>query len=269
VLEFLSGDGVKDVIWPLLVAYPRLFGFWLAFPLFGQKGVPAMVRNGLTLTLALFAWPMIAGRQPNPLPQFTQWFWLGPKEVVIGFAIGFALGIVIWALESVGTLVDDLSGTNNAAQMDPSSGAPLGPTAQLVKHYALMLLLTSGVLGHFLVALVDSFRVWPWHDWKPDVVVLSHAFFMQRTTLFWDLTLRFIAPVMLALLLAELGLGLINRATPQFDVYRIGMPLKNLLAAFALAVSATFWAESGLQLFREDATALKQWVQGAVQVPRR
>jgi type III secretion protein T len=269
ISEFAVSGNVKDLLWPLLAAFPRLFGFWLAFPLLGQNSTPAMVRNGLTIAVALFAWPMVASQQPNPLPKLTEWFWLAPKEVLLGFSLGFSLGIVVWALESAGTLVDDLSGTNNAAQMDPSSGAPLGPTAQLAKHYTLTLLLVSGVLGHFLIGVVDSFRFWPWHAWWPDAAVLSQAFFMQRSALFWDLTLRFVAPVMLALLVAEIGLGLINRATPQFDVYRIGMPLKNLLAAFALAVTATFWAESAVQLFREDATALARWVQGTLQTPTR
>jgi type III secretion protein T len=256
MFEMLGGFRIKDLLWPLLVAYPRIFGFWLAFPLLGQKAVPLMLRNGITAAVALFAWPITASRMPHPMPEMSDWFLLLPKELAIGFCIGFSLGIVVWALESAGTLIDTQTGTNNAAQMDPNAGAPLGPTGVLLRQYALALVLTSGVFGHYLIAMVQSFTVWPWHGYWPDTQFLATAFFTSRTTLFWDLTLRFVAPLMLALLLVEIGLGLVNRSTPQFDVYRIGMPVKSVLAAAAIAITATFWSDALVQLYREDARAL-------------
>jgi type III secretion protein T len=249
-------SSLETLVWPLAVACPRIFGFWLAFPLFGQKVVPGMVRNGVTLAVALFAWPVVASRMPNPMPRTFEWLLLLPKELAIGFAIGLSLGVIVWALESAGTLIDTQSGTNNAAQMDPSAGAPLGPTGVLLRQYALALVLTSGALLQFLMALVQSFAVWPWHGAWPDTHALAQAFFAQRSGLFWALTMRFVAPVMLALLLTEIGLGLINRSTQQFDVYQIGMPLKNLLAAAAIALTASFWADALVNLYREDAQRL-------------
>jgi type III secretion protein T len=256
MFELLGGFQVNKLLWPLAVACPRIFGFWLAFPLFGQKAVPATIRNGVTVAVALFAWPLVASRMPHPMPQTYEWLLLLPKELAIGFCIGFSLGVVVWALESAGTLIDTQSGTNNAAQMDPNAGAPLGPTGVLLRQYALALVLTSGMLVQYVVALVQSFAIWPWHGLWPDTQLLGQAFFSQRTDLFWQLTLRFVAPVMLALLLTEIGLGLVNRSTQQFDVYRIGMPVKNLLAAAALAITAGFWAEALVNLYREDAQRL-------------
>jgi type III secretion protein T len=225
--------------------------------------VPGMVRNGVSLAVALFAWPVLASRMPNPMPRTVDWLVLLPKELAIGFAIGLSLGIIVWALESAGTLIDTQSGTNNAAQMDPSAGASLGPTGVLLRQYALALVVTSGAMLQFVMALVQSFTVWPWHGVWPDTHALAQSFFMQRSGLFWALTMRFVAPVMLALLLTEIGLGLINRSTPQFDVYQIGMPLKNLLAAAALTLTATFWADALVNLYREDAQMLVEIMKAA------
>jgi type III secretion protein T len=256
MFELLGGYPVKELLWPLLVAYPRIFGFWLAFPLFGAQGVPLMLRNGITVAVALFAWPLIASRMPHPMPRMSEWLLIVPKELAIGFCIGFALGVVIWALESAGTLIDSQSGTGNAAQMNPQAGAPLGPTGTLLRQYALALVATSGALLQFVLALLQSFAVWPWHGWWPDVQSFGSAGFDTRTHLFWNLTLRFVAPVMLALLLAEIGLGLVNRSTPQLDVYRIGMPVKVLLAGAIVMLSAGFWADALTQLYQEDARML-------------
>jgi type III secretion protein T len=165
-------------------------------------------------------------------------------------------------------LINTQSGTNNAAQMDANAGAPLGPTGTLLRQYALALLLTSGVLVQFVLALVQSFKVWPWHGMWPDTQQLGLTFFAQRTDLFWDLSLRFVAPVMLVLLLTEVGLGLVNRSTPQFDVYRIGMPVKNIIAAIFMGVTASFWSEALLHLYREDANALMAVIEAAARTTR-
>jgi type III secretion protein T len=264
VFETFADFKIKELIYPLMVAYPRIFGFWLSFPLFGRQGAPLLVRNGITLAVALFMWPTMAARLPHPMPTATEWAWILPKELMIGFFIGFALGIVIWALESVGTLVDTQTGTNNQAQMDPNAGAPLGPTGGLLRQYALALLLVSGVLLQFVFALAHSFMLWPWHAPWPDAQLLSPAFFSERTGLFWVLVLRLAVPVMLALLLVEIGLGLINRATPQFDVYRLGMPVKVLIAAAAIALTAAVWAEALTQLYREDAARMLRMLGAAL-----
>jgi type III secretion protein T len=256
MLELFTSLHVKELVYPLLVAAPRIFGFWIAFPLFGQNAVPMMLRNGVAIAIALFAWPMLAGRMPNPMPALHDWFFIVPKELALGFGLGAGLGITVWALESAGTLIDTQSGTNNAAQMDPTAGAPLGPTGGLLRQYALVLLLTSGGLVEFVLLLVRSFDAWPWHAAWPDARGIAQALFDRRAELYWALCVRFVAPVALALLLLEFGLGLVNRSTPQFDVYRIGMPLKNLLAAVALAMVASFWAEALLALYREDARLL-------------
>jgi type III secretion protein T len=263
MFESLTDWKIKELIYPLMVVLPRIFGFWLAFPLFGHKGVPMMVRNGLAVAVAVFIWPATAARMPNPMPTVTEWTFLVPKELALGFFVGFSLGVVVWALESVGTLIDTQSGTNNAAQMDPNAGAPLGPTGTLLRQYAVALLLVSGVLLQFVFALAHSFKVWPWHAWWPDTQALSQTFFLVRTELYWQLVLQLVAPVMLALLLTEVGLGLINRATPQFDVYRIAMSVKVLLAAIAIAITATVWAHALQQLYREDAARILQIVGAA------
>jgi type III secretion protein T len=262
MFELLGGNRLSELFWPLVVACPRIFGFWLAFPLFGQRVIPGMIRNGVTVSLALFVWPITASAMPDPRPPLSHWLFLGPKEVLIGFCIGFALGIVVWALESAGTLIDDASGTNNAAQMDPSAGAPLGPTGTLLRQYALALVLVSGLWIQFVLALVESFLVWKWYAVLPDIRGAGEYFFLQRSETYWIQTLRFATPVVFALLFIELGFGLVNRATPQFDVYRLAMPVKSIVAAVVIAISATFWADAVVSLMREDTVTLRNILRG-------
>jgi type III secretion protein T len=264
MFELLGGDKFSDLIWPLVVATPRLFGFWFGFPLLGQKTVPELVRGGVTLAFALFAWPITASTMPDPRPSGYEWIFIVPKELFIGYCFGVLLGVVVWALESAGTVIDTETGANNAAQMDPSAGAPLGPTGVFLRQYALVLLLSSGVFGVYLVAVIQSLVVWPWYAPWPDATVMSRAYFDLRSSQYWTLTLRLVTPVLFALLLTEIGLGLVNRTAPNFDVYRVGMPVKSMLAALIMALSAELWAETLVQLYREDGAVLLRAFGGAV-----
>jgi type III secretion protein T len=267
MFELLAAYKVSDILWPLVVAAPRLFGFWLGFPMFGQHTVPELVRGGVTLAFALFCWPITAGNMPDPRPSDYQWLFIVPKELLIGYFFGVILGLVVWALESAGTIIDTQTGTNNAAQMDPNAGAPLGPTGVFLRQYAVALLLTSGFFGQYLVLVMQSMVVWPWFKPWPDTQLFTQVFMNSRSALYWGETLRFVVPVMFALLLTELGLGLINRATPSFDVYRLGMPVKSLVAAFVLTITVVFWAEALVQLYREDAAMLMKAL-GGIAIPR-
>lgn len=264
MFELLGGEKVSDIVWPLVVAAPRLFGFWFGFPMLGANTFPELVRGGVTLAFALFAWPITAHTMPDPRPSNFEWLFILPKELLIGYCFGVVLGLVVWALESAGTIIDTQTGTNNAAQMDPSAGAPLGPTGVLLRQYALALLLSSGMFGQYLVALIQSLTVWPWYAPWPDTAVFTQAFFGERSAQYWTQMLRLVLPVMFALLLTELGLGLINRATPSFDVYRIGMPVKSWLAAVVMAISAVFWAETLVQIYREDGAMVLKALSGMV-----
>ena len=59
--------------------------------------------------------------------------------------------------------------------------------------------------------------------------------------------LGFAAPVLAALFLADLALGVVNRVSPQIQVYFIGMPLKALLGVllFMLAITGMVAALRG------------------------
>jgi type III secretion protein T len=247
-----------SVVLPLLVSAPRLFGFWMGLSLLANNVAPLIVRNGLALSTALFAYPITSSHMPESLPTALGWSVLIPKELLIGYCLGFCFSIVIFAFESAGNLIDTQSGTNNASMMDPTSNSEIGPSGVFAKQFAISLFVMVGMLCHLSIGVVQSFVLWPWHEWLPQISVSPLSLFLVRSDTLWQATIQIVAPVLLVLLCLEFGLGLINRVTPQFDVFSIGTSLKVLVSVLVLAITVMFWVDTALSFFDRDLMLLRR-----------
>ena len=236
----------------LLVLF-RVGGIVGAMPVLGGRTVPVRVKLALALvvslvllpTLPLGAWPL----QPHGI---WQWLGLAAHEALFGLLLGFAAQLPVLAMQMAGELIGLQMGFGIAAVLDPESGNQENLIASLLQNLALLLFLVFG--GHHIVleALADSFRTLP-----PGALILSPDLLGEGIHLsghLLDLGLRLGAPVLAALLLSEVGLGLIARTVPQMNIFIVGFPLKIGLGFAMLALTLP----STLLLFRQEIGALAE-----------
>ena len=242
-----------DVVLPLELAsiesffssvaltFPRLLSVFAVAPFFSGTLITGMTRSGLLLMLAIFMSP-VAGEMP-PLAMGT-WVLIAGKEAMIGTLLGLGFGIFIWAIQSVGDLIDFQTGSSNASFFDPVGGHENGPTSEFLNWAVITLFVSAGGFLAMVGVIVDSYRLWPVASFFPDVgVVLEQFAVRQGDTLFlWIVKLA--SPVILVLLLVELGMGLIGRAAPQLNVFVFSQPLKSLLAHLMMLLFLYFVYES-------------------------
>jgi type III secretion protein T len=212
------------------------------------------VRAGLLAMLALFMSP-IAGEIP-PL-SIGMWLLIASKEALIGLLLGLGFGIFIWAIESVGDLIDFQTGSSNAAFFDPVAGHENGPTSEFLGWLVITLFVAAGGLLALVGVIVDSYRLWPVASFFPNVgKVLEEFAIRQGDTLFlWIVKLA--SPVLLVLVLVELGMGLIGRVAPQLNVFVFSQPLKSLLATLMMILFLYFVYESLQQFLRPSNGVLE------------
>jgi type III secretion protein T len=208
-----------------------------------------MTRNGLVLMLAIFMSP-VAGDMPAMA--IGTWLLIAAKEALIGLLLGLGFGIFIWAIQSVGDLIDFQTGSANAPFFDPVGGHEGGPTGQFLGWVVITLFMSVGGMLAMVGVIVDSFRIWPVASFFPNVgAVLEQFAVRQGDTLFlW--TVKLAAPVILVLLLVELGIGLIGRVAPQLNVFVFSQPLKSLLANLMILLFLYFIYESLQEFLRPE-----------------
>lgn len=243
---------------PLLAALPRFVAAFLVLPLLTRAVVPAQIRLAFLLVLVLVAYPGLAARFTSISNDWALWQWLGflVKEVFIGALIGYAMGMSLWALTAVGDLIDTQAGFNNAQIFDPFGGHPRGPVSVLLTQLGVLLFVGFGGLQVFMQLLYESLLLWPPTSFWPDIGAAFRDFAVATAGSMLEIAVRLAAPVIAALLVVELGIGLINRAAPQLNAFYFSMPIKAVTSLLVLALLMAHLVDVMRQRFTDSERLL-------------
>jgi type III secretion protein T len=247
---------IESFVAAVALTMPRLLAVFIVTPIFSGQMITGMTRNGLILLLAIFLSPVAGSVSPETLPA-AKWLLIVGKEAMIGIMLGLGFGIFIWAIQSVGDLIDFQTGSSNAHFFDPVAGHENGPTGEFFTWLVIALFISAGGLLAMLDVLMDSYKIWPITSFFPDIgLVLEQFAIRQGDTLFmWIIKLA--APVIFILLLVEIGMGLASRVTPQLNVFVFSQPLKSLLSILMILLFLFFVYESLQEFLRPDNSVLE------------
>lgn len=211
----------------------RVGGLLLIAPAWSAKTVPMQLRTALLVVFAVILLPSALATTDTTSLRITPATFLA--ETAMGFALGYAAALVVAGAEFAGELITTTIGLSGAAIFDPinnTQGAVMGPFMQLM---ALTLLLISG--GHILMlkAVAMSFVALP----LGAPVALDQGFFVlvQAASQIFSAGVQFAAPVIAAVLLANIALAVLGRAAPKLQVMSIAFPLQIGLGLFVFAGS--------------------------------
>ncbi|HTY79017.1 MAG TPA: flagellar biosynthetic protein FliR [Candidatus Bathyarchaeia archaeon] len=206
-----------------LPAFARLSGMLAWAPVLGHRSVPIPYRAALALTLALVLTPLLPGPRPAPASrEMLGWALLLAGEALVGLAIASVAQIVMGAADVAGEVIGFQMGLSAAAVFDPSTGQHPGVVTRFEQILALLIFLA--VNGHHLIirAVASSFqRLTPGSVLEP--AVTGGIAGLGGTVLQSGVALA--APLIGMLLVLNVALALVARATPQAHVFIIGLPV--------------------------------------------
>ena len=240
----------------LVLLLPRPFVLFLVVPFLSRTMIPGSVRRGVVFTLGILMLPL-AGSAEGVTP--VMGLVIAAKEGLIGLLLGLGMGVFMWAVHSVGDLVDFHTGAANAQFFDPAFGHQGGPTGQFLGWVMAVLFVSAGGLNGVVGLIAESYRVWPLAAPLPDLPRLLEAFAIHEADTLFSLIVKFGAPVLMVLMLVDLGLGLLGRFVPQFNVFVIAQPLKSLVAIFMLLICLGLLYEALSDFVRPGTNVLAVW----------
>jgi flagellar biosynthetic protein FliR len=213
-----------EYILSLMLTLMRISIVLFLMPIFNTNALPMQVKAAISLVLTLALWPHIALAGTNmPLhPLSLGLMLLG--EVVLGLIMGMVVQFLFVGIQSGGELLGFQMGFTMVNVADPLSGIQNGAAAYFLWMVSILTFLALD--GHLLMlkALADSFRLVPAGGLLLGEILVRQVF--DLSTQLFVIALKVAAPVMVALFLTEIALGLMNRAAPQMQVMLIGFPLK-------------------------------------------
>jgi len=253
-----GADVLWSMFWPLLIAMPRILTATIIAPLFPASVFPTLLRSTIVVSLSLGLYPHFAANAAPATLEPLAWLVLLGKEILLGALIGLAVGVLVWVFESAGALIDLQVGLSNALIFDPFGGHQGGPMASFLAQLAVVLFVIGGGLYVFVSLLYESFLLWPVASFHPTLTIRIADFGTEYAASLAQLVVRLAAPVILLLVLVDLGFGLLNRVVPQLNVFFFTMPIKGVLAALMIALYLSYLADiAGAELLKLQ-TALER-----------
>jgi flagellar biosynthetic protein FliR len=209
-------------------------------PVFGSRNIPGAAKAGLTLFLTLTVFPLIAAESSPVIPQtLIPYIFLLLSELLFGLTVGFASSLVFSGVQMTGSLLDMQVGFGVVNIFDPQAGQQVPLIGNFKYILALLLFLIANGHHILLTAIVNSFKIAP---------VSGIAFSSSIATMMinmisgiFTLAVQITVPVLAALIITDIALGILARTMPQMNVFVVGVPAKIIVGIFVLSVSLPFF----------------------------
>lgn len=244
----------------LIVAFtvPRMMSALLISPFFGDQFIQGMARQVVIISLSLMAIP-ITLKSGITMPDNGFWpFYLLTvlvKEIVLGMLIGFGTGLVFWVAEGTGFFIDNQRGSSMAEMFDPMSGGSSSLFGVLFTKVLGVLFFLGGGFAAFLTIMYDSYVTWPVFSYFPEFQSTFGIASLNLLDGVMSLIVTYAAPIIIAMFIAEFGLGLMNRFSPQLNVFFLAMPVKSGIASLLIIFYLVFL----LGFFRTQIMTPEKW----------
>lgn len=218
----------------LALTQPRILGLCVMLPIFNRNLMPGLLRFSVAAVLGFVLVPMLQPQYAAADLDAIGLLVLIVKEAFIGMALGFMFAIPFWVFEAIGFVIDNQRGASIGVTLNPATGNDTSPLGVLFNQAFIVFFMVGGGFTLMLSVLYDSFRLWDIWSYYPQLTVAHAPLMLDQLSRMMRLVLLFAAPAIIAMFLAELGLGLANRFTPQLQVFFLALPIKSALALLVL-----------------------------------
>lgn len=213
----------------------RISGMFTYLPIFGRKDLPNIFKLLMALSFSYLIFPFFDSQVINQMDQ-NMFILFIVKEFTLGILIGIAGELIFSAFFIAGSFIDAQLGFSMANVLDPMYGQRVAITGNFI--YIIGILVMLSIDGHHYIirAIVNSFQVFP----VEKLINLNSnllSFTLQMIRFIFETSVQIAMPVIIAIFLTNLVLGVMAKTMPQMNVFVIGMPLKIIIGLAVLVLS--------------------------------
>ncbi|MBU7317345.1 flagellar biosynthetic protein FliR [Paenibacillus oleatilyticus] len=224
VLQYLPG---------FLLFFCRISSFFVIAPVFAARNVPMQLKVGLSFFVAFITFFSIG--LTTPVAMDSLYILSVFREVFVGLTLGFIAYMFFQVVQISGAFIDLQMGFGIANVIDPLTGAQ-SPILGNLKYMIAMLLFLSFNGHHYL--LEGIMRSYEWIPLNNELFVENYNgqlsdFMLKTFSQVFAISFQMAAPLVVAMFLTDVGLGLLARVAPQFNIFVIGIPVK-IIVGFIL-----------------------------------
>ncbi len=211
-------DEVQGFFW-ILVRVGTLF---FLLPIFGARNIPSLWKAGLSFVIAIVLTPVVppVSNFPVTAPEII----LGVlSEVLMGLILATTIRIFFAASEMGGQFMSFQMGFSMAGAIDPETGTQSNVLTQFLYIFTILIFFSMDAHHLFIRILANSFYTVP-----PNSISFHPAIgneLIKAGASMFVLGVKIAAPILVALFLSNLCLGIIARTVPQVNILMVGFPV--------------------------------------------
>lgn len=201
--------------WPMI----RIGAFLFLMPVISSRAIPTRIKLIIALILTFTIAPSV--EMTHAIDPFSnEGVWMAVEQAGIGLAMGLVFLVVFQSFVLAGQMMANSMGLGFASLVDPVTGVNSPVTAQL--HTVIISLLFVVLNGHLMVVqlLIDSFQQMPLNGHFLSTLTLKAIVDWTSHLFIWAMMISL--PVVTALLLVNIALGVVSKAAPTLNVFSIG-----------------------------------------------
>ena len=236
--EFFLQYTLEYWVTVFVLGLARVSAFIMTFPFFRFARIPATVKISIAFFLTLI-W--IVNRHEDvhmSMQHFKQssWVFLGvsiTKEVIIGAALGFALGLVFLPARIAGSIIGQEMGLSLASLTDPNTGQTTSVVSELF--FAAFVLVYLEMDAHLLTigAVLRSFDLVPIASAD---AMLSPILLAKGIDASQHMAIQLVSPILGGLLVVTVVLAVIMKISPQLNLFTFGTQIRLLAGLSSLCL---------------------------------
>jgi len=222
-----------DTLVLFMLVSVRISAMLIAAPMFSTSSVSTPIRVVIAFAIAALMLETITAPKIDILS--PQGILAIASEAVIGAAIGFIFQLAFAAIAMAGEQISAIMGMSFAAMMDPQSGTQSPIITQFMTVSMLLVFMTIEGPHILLKQLSASFQAMPIGDalMRPDALLNL----IKSGSLIFSAALLVSLPIVLALFLVTLLIGMLTRVAPQLNLFSVGFPI-SIIAGLVLIMIA-------------------------------
>ena len=233
-------DVFQGQVAAFLLVLTRTSGIFFISPFLGSMNVSARIRAGMAVALAIILFPVVVKESVIQAPATVLMFaFTVAKEMFVGWLIGLVGFITLAAINTAGKIMDMQVGFAMMNIMDPTTQQQSGLIGNFLYNLAIIYFLITN--GHHVIlsALAESFRIIPldsmvWNNSLPQLITdLTAGIFMNG--------MKIAMPVTFAILLTNVGLGILARTMPQMNIFVVGIPMQLTIGTAMISMVLPFY----------------------------
>lgn len=237
----------------ILLVLVRMSGLFILSPVFGRQNMPALFKVGFSFFLTLIYVSATSNLAVDYKESMVLYVIYVAKELAIGIIMGYVTYIIMSGIYLAGQIIDNQIGFGYANVLDPITNIQVPLTSNFYYTYIILIFLL--INGHHMIirALFYSFDVIPLGQLTFSSDVISELGGVMGEM--FGIALRISAPIIAAVFIADVVLGVLSKTIPEMNVFMLGMPIKVFLGFFIMTITianAVPIAESLTSLMEEN-----------------